>query len=159
MAAQRRHDRRRRARTRPSTGRRDGDSDILCHSDGGDVLTWELENESLAAHLPDAPHTWQIAGTGDFDGDGDDDILWRHEEGAVTIWEMEDNAYAVNHNLGVVPTTWQIAGTGDLDSDGDDDALSRAPLLRRSWRNLRIQSATRSTYFLSIFLPTHCRAP
>ena len=28
----------------------DSDSDILCHSDGGDVLTWELENESLAAH-------------------------------------------------------------------------------------------------------------
>ena len=28
-----------------------------------------------------ASTSWQIAGTGDFDGDADSDILWRHNEG------------------------------------------------------------------------------
>ncbi|MGD0234166.1 MAG: C1 family peptidase [Syntrophorhabdales bacterium] len=61
-----------------------------------------------------ADQTWQIMGTGDFNGDGKPDILWRHTTGAgeIGVWYMN----------GVTPTgpaffsavadqTWQIMGT------------------------------------------------
>jgi FG-GAP-like repeat len=69
--------------------------------------------------------TFQIAGTGDFDGDGDSDIVWRHQEGHVVTWDMEDGDLAATHSLPQVSTSFQIVGTGDFDGDGDADILWR----------------------------------
>jgi len=112
----------------------DGDDDILWRHEQGHVVTWEMEDGAFVQHhhLPVDEHnaapiadTWQIEGTGDFDGDGDDDILWRHNEGMVVAWEMEDGQYVTNHNLPVVSNSWEIEGTGDFDGDGDSDLLWR----------------------------------
>ena len=42
--------------------------------------------------LPSAPirdRSWEIKGTGDFNGDGKSDILWQHDNGTAAIWTMD----------------------------------------------------------------------
>ena len=70
--------------------------------------------------------TWQIAGTGDFNGDGNSDILWRNTStGAIAVWYMTGITHTGYDDVGVVSTTWQIAGTGDFNGDGSSDILWR----------------------------------
>ena len=33
--------------------------------------------------------TWEIKGTGDFNGDGKSDILWQGQDGTPAIWTMD----------------------------------------------------------------------
>jgi hypothetical protein len=33
--------------------------------------------------------TWEIKGTGDFNGDGKDDIIWQGQDGTPAIWLMD----------------------------------------------------------------------
>ena len=33
--------------------------------------------------------TWEIKGTGDFNGDSKSDILWQHDNGTAAIWTMD----------------------------------------------------------------------
>jgi hypothetical protein len=105
----------------------DGDAEILWHHDGGQVVTWNIEDGVYVGNhiVGSAPNSWQIRGTGDFDGDGDDDIAWHHSGGQVVTWEMEDGTYVTNHNHASVPNAWRIVGTGDFDGDGDADMLWR----------------------------------
>ena len=91
---------------------------VLWRHDDGRVRTSEQD-------LGAVPNSWQVTGTGDFDGDGDADILWRHDGGAVVTWELEDGAFVTNHNHPDVPNSWQVAGTGDFDGDGDADIVWR----------------------------------
>jgi 6-phosphogluconolactonase (cycloisomerase 2 family) len=93
----------------------------------GDVL-WQHGDgtPATAGHeFPAVPATFQIRGTGDFDGDGDADILWRHVDGLVVTWEMQGGNLLATHSLPQVPNNFAIAGTGDFDGDGDSDILWR----------------------------------
>jgi VCBS repeat protein len=93
-------------------------ADVLWRNVSGAVVTANTE-------LGTVPSSFQIDGTGDFDGDGDADILWRHDDGLTVIWELENGNFVANHNLDVVTATFAIAATGDFDGDGDADVLWR----------------------------------
>jgi hypothetical protein len=71
--------------------------------------------------------SWQIAGTGDFNGDGRADILWRNSStGENYIYFMNGvSIVSEGHLRTVADQTWQIAGTGDFDGDGRHDILWR----------------------------------
>jgi hypothetical protein len=111
----------------------DGRDDILWRSTSGALSNWLANsdatftiNDSNAFH--EVPTSWQVVGTGDFNGDGRDDILWRSSNGALSDWLGTPNGgFTVNdaHALIQVPTDWQIAGTGDFNGDGRDDILWR----------------------------------
>jgi ketosteroid isomerase-like protein len=93
----------------------------------GDVL-WQHGDGTVATashEFPAVPPTFQIAGTGDFDGDGDSDIVWQHEQGLVVTWEMESGDLLATHSLAEVSNSFHIAETGDFDNDGDSDILWR----------------------------------
>jgi hypothetical protein len=46
-------------------------------------------SNALGVEIPD---TWEIQGTGDFDGDGHSGILWRGASGEALVWTLEDDA-------------------------------------------------------------------
>jgi hypothetical protein len=74
------------------------------------------------------PTSWQIAGTGDFDGSGKDGVLWRNANGDTALWNPNGSGAFppfTFQDLGVVPTSWQIAGSGDFDGSGKDGILWR----------------------------------
>jgi len=75
--------------------------------------------------------SWEIAGTGDFNGDGDTDILWRNYgsgefSGWNVIWYM-NNGWTTGFGYlnGISDLDWRIAGTGDFNRDGHMDILWR----------------------------------
>ena len=72
--------------------------------------------------------SWQIKGTGDFNGDGKSDILWQNTDGTAAIWLMNGmNATAVGAVGPFNPgPSWHIEGTGDYDGDGRSDILWQA---------------------------------
>ena len=39
--------------------------------------------------------SWQIEGTGDFNGDGKSDILWQNDDGTPAIWLMDGTDVSV----------------------------------------------------------------
>ena len=71
--------------------------------------------------------SWNIAGTGDFNGDLKKDILLRDPStGAVDMWLM--NGTSMSSWATVYPggdPNWTIAGTGDFNGDGKADILWR----------------------------------
>ncbi len=111
----------------------DGRSDILWRNIDGQLSDWLgtanggfVQNNANAAAV--VPTSWQIAGTGDFNGDGRDDILWRNVDGQLSNWLATASGGFVQNNANaaaVVPTAWSVAGTGDFNGDGRDDILWR----------------------------------
>jgi hypothetical protein len=110
----------------------DGKSDILWRDGTGNVAIWLMNgtavlnvNSAFVGLVPTATTTWQIVGTGDFNGDGKWDILWRDGSGNVAIWEMNGTTVLNPNTAGVgnVPTNWSIVGTGDFNGDGKSDIL------------------------------------
>ena len=111
----------------------DGRSDILWRNLDGQMSNWLgqanggfVQNNANAAAV--VPTSWQIAGTGDFNGDGRDDILWRNTDGQLSNWLATAAGGFTQNNANaaaVVPTSWQVVGTGDFNGDGRDDILWR----------------------------------
>ena len=94
----------------------DGKSDVLWrNSSSGDVALW-LSNPGSATSftfddLGTIPTSWQIAGTGDFNGDGKSDVLWRNGgSGDVALW-LSNPGSAVGfafQDFGTIPSSWHI---------------------------------------------------
>jgi sucrose-6-phosphate hydrolase SacC (GH32 family) len=71
--------------------------------------------------------SWQIAGTGDFNGDSKADILWRNSSTSqLAIWEMDGIALLPGTGfLADAPdSSWQIARTVNGTDDANGDGLS-----------------------------------
>ncbi|MFO1082467.1 MAG: VCBS repeat-containing protein [Reyranellaceae bacterium] len=121
----------------------DGDRrpEVLWRSSGGAVGLWSLDANRLSAYdtvmqgrsAANPGTSWQIAGTGDFNGDRQADLLWRGSSGEVGIWELDGTqlvAYAQVTRAGapvVLGSAWQIAGTADYSGDGRTDILWSGP--------------------------------
>ena len=69
--------------------------------------------------------SWQIKGTGDFNGDGKSDILWQDSDGTTAIWLMNGTNVVIHRRGRLVNPgpSWQIEGTGDFNGDGKSDIL------------------------------------
>jgi hypothetical protein len=114
----------------------DGRSDVLWRSDVGEFTNWLGQaNGGFAGNgantwYTNLPSSWQIIGTGDFNGDGRDDILWRSASGEMTNWLGQANGGFVNNGANAwftnLPSTWQVVGTGDFNGDGRDDLMWRS---------------------------------
>ena len=74
--------------------------------------------------------SWQIAGTGDFNGAGADGVLWRNANGDTELWNANGSGGFTYDNLGAVNTSWQIAGTGDFNGS----RRRRRPVAQRDER-------------------------
>ena len=109
----------------------DGRSDILWQNSDGTPAIWLMNGTSVASlggigPFPFNPGpSWQIKGTGDFNGDGRSDILWQGSDGTPAIWLM-DGMNTVSFGA-VGPfnpgPSWQVKGTGDFNGDGKSDIL------------------------------------
>ena len=113
----------------------DGLSDILWRNSSGYLTEWLgtstggfTDNGSAAANGA-ADNSWQIVGTGDFNGDGMTDILWRNASGYLTEWLGTSTGAFVSNQAnagnGSADTSWQVVGTGDFNADGMTDILWR----------------------------------
>ncbi len=89
----------------------------------------KLDQELIVSSVPDT--SWEIAGTGDFNGDGKVDLLWRNYgdgafQGLIDVWLMNGIEFSGEDVIGQVPDlNWRIAGTGDFNGDGKTDILWR----------------------------------
>jgi hypothetical protein len=69
--------------------------------------------------------TWQIKGTGDFNGDGKSDILWQGDNGQAAIWLMNGTTVIGLGAAGFNPgPDWHVVGSGQFNnSDANSDIL------------------------------------
>src|SRR5829696_1524808 len=112
----------------------DGRDDIVWRRTDGAFTEWlGQDNGGFVSNDANAfrnlPSTWQVVGTGDFNGDNRDDVAWRRDDGAFTVWLGQANGGFVTNDANAwaaVPTSWQVAATGDYNGDGRDDI---------AWRN------------------------
>ena len=117
------------------TGDFNGDTrdDVLWRNDDGSLTDWlGQSNGGFVSNFANAfgqiDNSWQVAGTGDFNGDGRDDILWHSNTGRVTNWLGQANGGFVSNFVnadGQAGTDWHIVGVGDFNGDGRDDILWR----------------------------------
>src|SRR4029078_3883644 len=99
----------------------DGKDDVLWRSNTGQVSDWlatgtggVTQNDANA--LVNVPTSWNVVGTGDFNGDGKDDVLWRSNTGQLSDWLGKANGGFTTNDANAlvnVPTSWNVVGTGD----------------------------------------------
>lgn len=104
-----------------------GIADLLFHNEvNGAVVAWMDGEDANSTSLGNVDSTWNMIGTGDFNGDGKADILWQKNEGNMVIWNDGNDQKVVD--AGFAPSNeWQIVGIGDFSGDGNADIL---------WRNV-----------------------
>ena len=68
-------------------------SDILWQNSDGTAAIWLMNGMNavtVGAVGPFNPGpSWQVKGSGDFNGDGKSDILWQHDGGTPAMWFMD----------------------------------------------------------------------
>jgi hypothetical protein len=99
-------------------------SNILWRDINGDTALWN-SNSSGGFTFQDLgviPSTWQIEGTGDFNGKGDG-VLWRNINGDTALWNSNGSGSFTFQDLGIIPSSWLIEGTGDFNGSGADGVL------------------------------------
>jgi Ca2+-binding RTX toxin-like protein len=110
----------------------DGRVDLMWRSSDGTITDWLGQanggfagnGNNFNAH---ADSSWQVIGTGDFNGDGRADLLWRSTDGTVTDWLGQANGSFVGNNFSThADPSWQVIGTGDFNGDGRTDLLWRS---------------------------------
>ena len=107
----------------------DGRSDILLRQVDGTLTDWLANaNGTFTANSVNAlygvPVSWQVAGTGDFNGDGRVDVLWRNVDGTITDWLGKPDGTFTSNPFYVQPdSSWSVIGTGEFNGDGRDDLL------------------------------------
>jgi hypothetical protein len=108
------------------------DAEMAAAASGGEMKIAALGIEGYLYLNTISDLSWEIAGTGDFDGDTDTDILWRNYgagafSGWNVIWYMNSAGGIDGYGYlsGITDLTWRIVGTGDFDGDGDTDILWR----------------------------------
>jgi hypothetical protein len=112
-----------------------GTDDILVHRDVGGQRTLEvmvMNNNVVQSNVTLGVNatTWDLDGTGDFNGNGTSDIL-QHQIDlsngtmALRALSISPNAVQVQSapTLGTIGATWQVDGTGDFNHDGTSDIL------------------------------------
>ena len=110
----------------------DAKADILWrNSSTGQLAIWEMDGTTLLAGTgfisanPGA--SWQISGTGDFNGDGKADILWNNSSSNQTaIWLMDGLTLLPGTGFisAIAPSGWKIARTVNGTDDANGDGLS-----------------------------------
>lgn len=111
----------------------DGHDDLLWRNANGTVVDWLGQaNGGFADNAVNSLNTpgtsWQVAGTGDFNGDGAADILWRNNNGVLVDWLGQPNGGFVDNAssfLAAPGAAWHVAATGDFNGDGLSDILWR----------------------------------
>jgi Leucine-rich repeat (LRR) protein len=104
--------------------------DFLAAASGpAELAAYQLNTELVLSKVEDT--SWEIAGTGDFNGDGNTDILWRYYgtgayQGLNDIWFMNGTTFVSEDVFSsVTDLDWRIVGTGDFDRNGHTDILWR----------------------------------
>jgi V8-like Glu-specific endopeptidase len=103
------------------------DANILWRNSNGDVELWNDNGSGgfTGQDLGFVDLSWQIEGTGDFNGGAEDGILWRNSNGYVELWNSNGAGGFTGEDLGVVASNWQIEGSGDFNGVGEDGILWR----------------------------------
>lgn len=109
----------------------DGYADILWHngSTGANAI-WLMNGAVLASvvNLPALPAdpSYEIRGTGDFNGDGHPDIVIRNRSTELNaVWLMNGTAYSQAVDLLSLAAKFELSGVGDFNDDGSADLLWR----------------------------------
>src|SRR5688500_13348401 len=113
----------------------DGRADIVWRHQGaggtGEIYFFPLNGTAILAgegHVRTVSDmSWEIAGTGDFDGDGQADILWRNQATGENYIYFMDGKVVIGEGFirSVSDLSWKLAGVGDFDGDGRADILWR----------------------------------
>jgi hypothetical protein len=114
----------------------DGHTDYVWrHRITGQLVVWIVQNGVLTSHrtLPTVPDpSWQIRGSGDFNGDGFTDLVWEHVPSKqIYAWILGGDgtqlAWAEPIAAGMGYGGFQLTHVGDVDGDGDPDLFFREP--------------------------------
>jgi len=105
---------------------------------------WQMDGFAVASAgvIAASDPTWQIVGTGDFNGDLREDILWRSSGSVLAQWTMDGGAVLSAGTFAVSSTAWAVSDIGDYNGDGRDDILWQGP----DNGNLRVSLSTGTAF-------------
>jgi Ca2+-binding RTX toxin-like protein len=94
--------------------------DFLGRLDGGFVNNYAISSSYLN-------NSWQLLGTGDFNGDNRDDLMLRFDNGLFMNWLGNPSGSFLNNynNAGYLDNSWHLLSIGDVNGDNRDDLIFR----------------------------------